>query len=207
MQKTLDMKKWIIVILGYAVLIGLLLISFKDKGNYEKKWKDAVTNVKAYGKLLSSSNEKNVAYKLTAEQLSYANDFILKELNDTRKKLKVKDKNLKSVQYITSTLSRVDTVTLKDTIFKEPLKVDTIIGDKWYNAKIALSYPSTIIVSPTFKSEKNIVVSTKKETVNPPKKFWLFMIFQKKHTIIKVDVIEKNPYVSNEESRYVETIK
>ena len=201
------MKKWIIVILGYAVLIGLLLISFKDKGNYEKKWKDAVTNVKAYDKLLSNSNEKNVAYKLTVEQLSYANDSILKELNDTRKKLKVKDKNLKSVQYITSTLSRVDTITLKDTIFKEPLKVDTIIGDKWYNAKITLSYPSTIIISPTFKSEKNIVVSTKKETVNPPKKFWLFRLFQKKHTIIKVNIIEKNPYVSNEKSRYIEIIK
>ena len=207
MQKTFDMKKWIIVILGYAVLIGLLFISFKDKGNYEKKWKDAVSNVKAYDKLLSNSNEKNVAYKLTAEQLSYANDSILKELNDTRKKLKVKDKNLKSVQYITSTLSRIDTITLKDTIFKEPLKVDTVISDKWYNAKIALSYPSTIIVSPTFKSEKNIVVSTKKETINPPKKFWLFRLFQRKHTVIKVDVIEKNPYVNNEESRYVETIK
>ena len=207
MQKTFNMKKWIIVILGYAVLIGLLFISFKDKENYEKKWKDSVSNVKAYDKLLSNSNEKNIAYKLTAEQLSYANDSILKELNDTRKKLKVKDKNLKSVQYITSTLSRVDTITLKDTIFKEPLKVDTIISDKWYNAKIELNYPSTIIISPTFKSEKNIVVSTKKETVNPPKKFWLFRLFQKKHTIIKVDVIEKNPYVSNEESRYVETIK
>ena len=207
MQKTFDMKKWIIVILGYAVLIGLLFIYFKDKGNYEKKWKDAVTNVKAYDKLLSNSNEKNVAYKLTAEQLSYANDSILKELNDTRKKLKVKDKNLKSVQYITSTLSRVDTITLKDTIFKEPVEVDTIIGDKWYNAKIALSYPSTIVVSPTFKSEKNIVVSTKKETVNPPKKFWLFRLFQKKHTVIKVDIIEKNPYVSNEKSRYIEIIK
>ena len=207
MQKTFNMKKWIIVILGYAVLIGLLFISFKDKENYEKKWKDSVSNVKAYDKLLSNSNEKNIAYKLTAEQLSYANDSILKELNDTRKKLKVKDKNLKSVQYITSTLSRVDTITLKDTIFKEPLKVDTIISDKWYNAKIELNYPSTIIISPTFKSEKNIVVSTKKETVNPPKKFWLFRLFQKKSTIIKVDVIEKNPYVSNEESRYVETIK
>lgn len=207
MQKTFDMKKWIIVILGYVVLIGLLFIYFKDKGNYEKKWKDAVTNVKAYDKLLSNSNEKNIAYKLTAEQLSYANDSILKELNDTRKKLKVKDKNLKSVQYITSTLSRVDTITLKDTIFKEPVEVDTIIGDKWYNAKIALSYPSTIIVSPTFKSEKNIVVSTKKETVNPPKKFWLFRLFQKKHTVIKVDIIEKNPYVSNEKSRYIEIIK
>lgn len=207
MQKTFDMKKWIIVILGYVILIGLLFICFKDKGNYEKKWKDAVSNVKAYDKLLSNSNEKNIAYKLTAEQLSYANDSILKELNDTRKKLKVKDKNLKSVQYITSTLSRADTITLKDTIFKEPVEVDTIIGDKWYNAKIALSYPSTIIVSPTFKSEKNIVVSTKKETVNPPKKFWLFRLFQKKHTVIKVDIIEKNPYVSNEKSRYIEIIK
>lgn len=207
MQKTFDMKKWIIVILGYVVLIGLLFIYFKDKGNYEKKWKDAVSNVKAYDKLLSNSNEKNIAYKLTAEQLSYANDSILKELNDTRKELKVKDKNLKSVQYITSTLSRVDTITLKDTIFKEPVEVDTIIGDKWYNAKIALSYPSTIIVSPTFKSEKNIVVSTKKETVNPPKKFWLFRLFQKKHTVIKVNIIEKNPYVSNEKSRYIEIIK
>lgn len=207
MQKTFDMKKWIIVILGYVVLIGLLFIYFKDKGDYEKKWKDAVTNVKAYDKLLSNSNEKNIAYKLTAEQLSYANDSILKELNDARKELKVKDKNLKSVQYITSTLSRVDTITLKDTIFKEPIKIDTIIGDKWYNAKIALSYPSTIIVSPTFKSEKNIVVSTKKETVNPPKKFWLFRLFQKKHTVIKVNIIEKNPYVSNEESKYIEIIK
>ena len=121
--------------------------------------------------------------------------------------VKVKDKNLKSVQYITSTLSRVDTITLKDTIFKKPLKVDTVIGDKWYNAKIVLSYPSTIIVNPTFKSEKNIVVSTKKETVNPPKKFWLFRLFQKKHTVIKVDIIEKNPYVSNEENRYIEIIK
>ena len=121
--------------------------------------------------------------------------------------VKVKDKNLKSVQYITSTLSRVDTITLKDTIFKKPLKVDTVIGDKWCNAKIVLSYPSTIIVNPTFKSEKNIVVSTKKETVNPPKKFWLFRLFQKKHTVIKVDIIEKNPYVSNEENRYIEIIK
>lgn len=201
------MKKWIIVILGYTVLIGLLFISFKGKDSYEKKWKDAVTNAKAYDKLLSNSNEKNTAYKLTAEQLSYANDSILKELNDTRKKLNVKDKNLKSVQYITSILSRTDTIILKDTIFKELVAVDTIIGDKWYKAKIALSYPSTIIVNPTFKSEKNIVVSTKKETVNPPKKWWLLRLFQKKHTVIKVDVVEQNPYVSNEESRYVEIIK
>ena len=47
----------------------------------------------------------------------------------------------------------------------------------------------------------------KKETVNPPKKFFLFRWFQKKHKIIQVDVIEKNPYVQNEVSRYIEIVR
>ena len=87
------------------------------------------------------------------------------------------------------------------------MAVDTLIGDSWYNAKVSLKYPSTVVIQPTFKSEKNIIVSTKKETVNPPKKLWILRLFQKKHTVLKIDVIEKNPYVSNEESRYVEIIK
>ena len=64
-----------------------------------------------------------------------------------------------------------------------------------------------IIVQPEFKSEKHIVVSTKKETVNPPKKFFLFRWFQKKQTLIHVDVVEKNPYVENQSSRYIEIMK
>lgn len=201
------MKKWILIILGYAILIGLFLVSLKGKGMYEDKWKKAEANVKAYDILLSSSNRKSTAYMLTANQLSHVNDSILKELNNTRESLKVKNKNLNSIQYITTTLSRTDTITLKDTIFKEPVNVDTLIGDRWYHAKVNLSYPSTVIVSPTFNSEKHVVVSTRKETVNPPKKWWIFRLFQKKHTVLNVEVVEKNPYVDNQESRYVEIIK
>jgi hypothetical protein len=64
-----------------------------------------------------------------------------------------------------------------------------------------------VAVKPEFKSKKHIVVSSKKETVNPPKKFFLFRWFQKKMTVIHVDVVEKNPYVSEETSRYVEIMK
>ncbi len=85
--------------------------------------------------------------------------------------------------------------------------MDTVLGDKWYSLGLGLHYPSTVIVKPCFKSDKHIVVSSKKETVNPPKKFFLFKWFQKKHYVINVDVIEKNPYVSNESSRYIEIIK
>lgn len=175
----------------------------------EENWKTAQANVKAYDELLSNSKHKNVALQLTTDQLISAKDSVIRELEQTRKQLKIKEKNVKAEQYIASSFSRVDTIKLAgDTIFKDrKLVVDTLIGDSWYNAKVSLKYPSTVVIQPTFKSEKNIIVSTKKETVNPPKKLWILRLFQKKHTVLKVDVVEKNPYVSDEESRYVEIIK
>jgi hypothetical protein len=85
--------------------------------------------------------------------------------------------------------------------------MDTLIGDEWYTLRLGLKYPSMIAVKPEFKSKKHIVVSSKKETVNPPKKFFLFRWFQKKMTVVHIDVVERNPYVSDETTRYVEIIK
>lgn len=201
------MRKWIIIVLGYAVLIGALVLVIRSSGKYEDRWKTAEANVKAYDRLLGSSRERNAAYQLTVDQLNSANDSILKELNDTRKNLKIKGRNVKSVQYITSTIEKTDTIALKDTIFNNRVNIDTLIEDNWYSLRFRLQYPDTIITSPSFRSEKNIVVSTKRETVNPPKKFWLFRLFQRKHRVLQVDVIEKNPYAIDNESRYIEIIK
>lgn len=199
------MKKHIIIILTYIALIGALIASINYGNTMKAKCEVAENNIM---ELLADSAQKNVAYQLTAAQLSNARDSVIYKLNQTRKKIKVKDKNLKSVQYVYSTFEKTDTFVLKDTVFKEPsVNIDTIIGDKWTQTRVVLKYPSTIVVKPRFKSEKNIIVSTKKETVNPPKKWWFQRLFQRKHTVIKVDVIENNPYVGNEESRYVEVVK
>lgn len=201
------MKKWIFIVLGYTVLIGALVVVLKDRSSFEDSWKTAAANVKAYDNLLSSSKDKSTAYQLTIDQLNYANDSILQELNDTRKQLKVKDKDVKSVQYIATTIEKTDTITLKDTVFNDRTEIDTVLQDNWYRLKIRLQYPDTIVVSPSFRSEKNIVVSTKKETVNPPKKLWILRLFQRKHKVLHVEVVEKNPYAVDSESRYVEILK
>ena len=78
---------------------------------------------------------------------------------------------------------------------------------KYLIIRLGLHYPSIIVVKPEFKSEKHIVVSNKKETVNPPKKFFLLRWLQRKHLVLHIDVVEKNPYVDEESSRYVEIIK
>lgn len=206
-----EIKKYIGLIMLTAIVVEAFFLkqAVNKAKQMEDNWKTAQANVKAYDELLSDSKQKNVAFQLTTDQLTNAKDSVIRELEETRKQLKIKEKNVKAEQYIASSFSRIDTIKLAgDTIFKDrELAVDTLIGDSWYNAKVSLKYPSTVVIQPTFKSEKNIIVSTKKETVYPPKKLWILRLFQKKHTVLKIDVIEKNPYVSNEESRYVEIIK
>ena len=200
------MNKYLII--AIVVLLAVIGAMWQQVEYANQKWETAEANVKAYSMSLSREGEKNTALQLTVDQLGYFKDSVLQELDNTRKELKVKDKNLKALQSVSSSFSKSDTIILKDTLFKEvSLDVDTVLGDKWYNVRLGLKYPSTVAVKPYFKSEKHIIVSSKKETVNPPKKFFLLRWFQKKMLVIHIDVVEKNPYVDNESSRYVEIIK
>ena len=203
-------KKYIHI--GMTLLIPILtvalILTVKSRGKIEKRWKESTENVKSYSELFSNSENKNKGFKLTIDQLQYFNDSILKELNETRESLKVKDSKLNSLQYLSSTFIKYDTLIIKDTLFKDPqIQVDTVLSDEWYSIRIGLKYPSTVTVNPMFRSIKHIVVSSRRETVNPPKKFFLFRWFQKKHTILNIDVIEKNPYMKEQNSRYIEIIK
>ena len=203
-------KKYIHI--GMTLLIPILtvalILTVKSRGKIEKRWKESTENVKSYSELFSNSENKNKGFKFTIDQLQYFNDSILRELNETREALKIKDSKLKSLQYLSSTFIKYDTLIIKDTLFKDPqIQVDTILSDEWYSIRIGLKYPSTVTVNPMFRSVKHIVVSSRRDTVNPPKKFFLFRWFQKKHTILNIDVIEKNPYIKEQNSRYIEIIK
>lgn len=200
------MTKWFIAVIA---MLFMLLFGFIQRSNQLHRELDtALGNIKAYNNELSSLKTGAIAYQFTIDQLNHYQDSILQELNETRKNLKIKDKNLKALQYVASSFSKTDTIMLKDTIFKEPaFSLDTIIGDEWYKVKIGMKYPSTLVVNPKFKSKKHITVSSKRETVNPPKKFFLFRLFQKKHTVVEVNVVEKDPYVENEVTKYIEIIK
>lgn len=199
------MKKWLI--LAILILLGALVASMINLRETDKKYKDAAANMKAYDLELSNEKDKSIALKLTVNQLEYFKDSVIQELDATRKELKIKDKNLKSLQSVTSVFTKTDTIVFTDTIISHPsVFIDTLLKDEWYSVRVGLKYPSTLAVSPNFVSKKHIVVSTKKETVNPPKKFFLFRWFQKKHTVLQVNVVEKNPYITEEESKYIEVI-
>ena len=165
-------------------------------------------NQKAFIAENSSLKEQGRVFKFTIEQLGYYNNSVLQKMNKVKRELKVKDKNLQQLQYLLSVSTRKDTVLFTDTIFRDKeLALDTVIGDKWYNIRLGLKYPNLIYTEPTFTSEKYIIVNKKRETVNPPKKFFLLRWFQRKHWVMEVHIKEKNPYIKEVNNKFVEIIE
>lgn len=202
-------KKYIRI--GIVILVSLLAVSTYTLYNRNQDLKEEIsvlmTNQKAFITENTSLKEENRVFKFTVEQLNYYNDSILQKMNDVRKELKIKDNKLKSLSYINSVIEKRDTIIFNDTIFIENIKIDTIIEDKWYSMKLDLEYPNRIITEPSFISEKYIVVSRKKETINPPKKFFISRWFQRKHWVMEVNVVEKNPYIKESNNRFIEFYK
>ena len=166
------------------------------------------SNEKAFIEENNELKDRNLAFKFTIDQINYLNDSLITKMNEVRKELKIKDRDLKQMQYLLSTAQKTDTIVFRDTLFRDRnLQIDTLLGDSWYNIKLGLSYPNLITTTPTFKSEKYIVTSTRKETIKPPKKCAIARWFQKKHKVVEVIIHEKNPYITNKETRFIEIVE
>lgn len=203
-------KKYIRI--GIVILVSLLAISTYTLYTNNQKLKEEISismsNQKAFIAENSSLKEENRVFKFTIEQLNHYNDSILQKMNEVRKELKIKDKNLKQMQYLLSEAQKKDTIVFRDTLFREPtLKIDTLLGDRWYQMKLGLRYPSTIITEPKFTSEKYVIMNYKRETIDPPRKCFIARWFQKKHKVIEVEVVEKNPYIENKQQRFIEIVE
>ena len=197
-----------------VAILALIIIGVRRCKSAEDKLEGYETNWIA----LSNENNKNAksskAYEFKASQLNYINDSLVNQMNTIRKSIGVKDKNLKGLGYIKST------VRIHDTLFvnrirdgDKPLSIDTVINKKWYQIEIDYKggrcneCKDTLVVSPKISSEKYVVISTSKEYVDAPKKWWLQRIFQKKEEVVDVKVVETNPYIYSDHERFIKVIK
>lgn len=200
-----DIRVFILIV--FIVLISDMFASSKKIRVLESKLEISTTNESILLNQFDSLNSYNKELQLNIEQLKYSNNITLDKLNKVRKELNIKDKELQKLQYQLSISNKTDTVVYRDTIFKEGIKLDTLIKDDWYSLNLDLEYPSTIIVNPKFKSEKYVVTSLKKEIKGTPKKCWLGRIFQKKHNVVRVEVVEKSPYIETKEQVFINIIE
>ncbi len=202
-----------LIALVIALSILLCISIYIDRCRIAQN-KSNEANLKAYIALNDTLKSTNRMFEFKASQLNYINDSLVNQMNTIRKNIGVKDKNLKGLGYIKST------VRIHDTVFvnrirdgDKPLSIDTVINKKWYQIEIdykgsrCSECKDTLIVSPKISSEKYVVISTSKEYVDAPKKWWLQRIFQKKEEVVDVKVVETNPYIYSDHERFIKVIK
>ena len=203
------MKRYLYIILfGIVVsIIGLIFYQRSEIRKYMSLYDKELQNVEAY-RASNSGLEGNIReYQMTMDDLRASQDLLDKKLADAVDELKVKDKTIQSLQYQLSTASRTDTIQVPDTIFIPEVNIDTLVGDKWYNLRLQLNYPSTIVASPTFNSEKFVIINSKKEYNKTPSKIFFIRWFQKKHRVTEVNIIEKNPYIETKQQKFIKILK
>lgn len=192
------------------LIIGLVIALVIDHKRYviaEKNYSAAVSTVKSYANLNSKDSINRIVMQMTNAQLKYSNDSLLQKIAKEQKSEGIKDKNLKGAGYIAATGGKADSIPYPDTIFQAKVAIDTLVGDKWINNELILKYPGYVKITSKINLESYIFIESKRVTINPPDKFFLFRWFQKKQTILNVRVTEKNPYVINKEQRFVQIIK
>ena len=199
------MRKYIL--LGILVVFLGLIATIIALINANNKLQDGLSisdnNFKAL--LLENNNLNNqaIAYKFSIEQLKYLNDSIINDLNNTRKQLQIKDKEILQMQSFKTEIRTKDSILIKDTIFRDNfIKLDTVIADKWHTVAISLQ-PSKLIIDAKYRSELQVFAKSSKEIMGTPKKCFVGRLFQKKHKVIRVEVKDKNPNAIITEKKFI----
>lgn len=199
---------WVAVLMLFAFMAAYISVQSNRIKDYKSQLNISESNVKALVSLNDSLKLNTYVLSLNIDELNNSRDSLIMRVNELRKENNIKDKAIKALEYQVSHASKTDTIIFRDTLFRDPeLKIDTSLVDKWYNLKLHLEYPSEIVVNPSFKSERTVMMSLKRETVKPEKKCWFLRLFQKRHDVMVVDVREENPYINIEEQRYIKIIE
>lgn len=120
-----------IVITAIIIALSTTIVIMNNRINvlnYEIS--NAITNIKAYELENSALRDDTIEFKYTIEQLNYSKDSLNQRINKLRKDLKIKDKDIKKLQYMLSENQKKDSIVfVHDTLFRENIKVDTTLND------------------------------------------------------------------------------
>ena len=125
--------KLILIFSSLAILIGLgFAISMQHKHIKELQTElaVAVNNNKAYEAENSALDKKIIQFELAVSELNASKDSVIQKLASAKRQLKIKDKQIKELQYIASENRKKDSIIVHDTIFHQGVAIDTTIGDK-----------------------------------------------------------------------------
>lgn len=199
----------------YYIITAILLLSlvicgikgYNKSREYQRLYEQALNNIEAYQVSNSGLEEDIIEYNLTINELLASKDSLDRKLVHTMQKLEISEKEINSLQYQLNNITKIDTIIIPDTIFIPNVNIDTLVGDYWYNIRLQLQYPSTIITTPTFNSEQYIYIYNEKKYVGGKSKCFFINWFKKTYISTEIKVEEKNPNIKLLNQKFIKVDK
>lgn len=181
-----------------TVTIFVLGGQLKDKQNEIDRLSN---NIQAYEQLVTNKEQTNTVLQLTINELNNSKDSLIQEIQQTKKKLNVKNKNLVQAQVINTVIK--DTVTKVITVdrnFNETLKINPL-------TTIKVSRTDSILTAKIdIQNQQILFIEEKKVYKNKYKNGWIrFWHFDwKKIRVRKYQIQNSNPLIRVTDTRIVE---
>ena len=180
--------------------MGLYIKSLNKELSY------ACNNAKAWALEADSLKESALKFKMSSDEFELANDSLSIKMREVLTENRIKTKKIESLQYQLEHINKTETIYVRDTIFRTSnFVLDTCLIDSWSKTCLHLQYPNVVSINTQFENEKYIIFSHKREPIKP-KKCKLAAWFARKHTVVEITVVDKNPHVTTPKQRFVEII-
>lgn len=190
-------------IMAVIIISIFTAIIFFQKNQLENKNAELdrlQNNVLYYQEQNDSTVDKNRILQLTINELNNNKDSILVELNNTRKELKIKDKELQLAQSQTQEIKLDTTVIVKDDDFSYEIKPNNL------TSLLVEKKDSILTAKLDIKNQQTLFISKKREYKNQYKNWFrrLLKFDFKKHNVYSYDIINSNDLITVTDTRVVQ---
>jgi len=187
----------VIAIILIVLLIAAEIVTFQAFTKKAQEVKVAQGNVKAYTDELVVTKDKlgrETSQKYILQ--SSIKNIVLgnaSEVNDLKQRLKAGDLKLKNLLATATIETKIDTFlkvvrNAKDSIYTFTFNPEFIV-------KVGVESDSAWC-NPFLTNRQDLDIADKRETILPPKQFFLWRWMQRRHTVVKILVRNSNPAIS-----------
>lgn len=190
----------IIAVIIISILTAIFVFQRNQLNKKDIEIDRLYNNVQYYEELNDSTKDNNRILQLTIEELNNSKDSVITQLNNTRKELNIKNKELELVSSQTQEVKLDTTIIVNDNDFKYEIKPNNL------TSLIIEKKDSILTANLDIKNQQTLFISHKKEYKNQYKNWFrrLLKFDFKKHNVYRYNIINSNDLIKVTDTRVIQ---
>lgn len=193
----------IIAVIIISILTAIFVFQRNQLNKKDIEIDRLYNNIQYYEELNDSTKDNNRILQLTIEELNNSKDSVITQLNDIRKELNIKNKELELVSSQTQEVKLDTTIVVNNNDFKYEIKPNNL------TSLIIEKKDSILTANLDIKNQQTLFISSKREYKNQYKNWFcrLLRFDFKKHNVYKYNIVNSNDLIKVTDTRVIQISK